>query len=132
MYRYLIDNPGSWGEQQASAYLQEHGYKIVAQNYKGHYGEIDIIAKLDSQIIFVEVKTRLSKDYGRAAEFVNYPKQRRLILTAEEYISKNNLQNYNYAFNIIEIYYTITDDGHCSLQNIEHLTNAFEVGGMSL
>jgi putative endonuclease len=55
---------GKWGEDAVAAYLASRGYEIVARNARTPYGEIDIIAKQDDILIFVEVKTlTLSKNF---------------------------------------------------------------------
>ncbi len=55
---------GKTGEAYASHYLQAHGYKIIAVNFYSCYGEIDIIAKKNNKISFVEVKTRTQNKFG--------------------------------------------------------------------
>lgn len=55
---------GKWGEKAAASYLNTHGYEIVKINVRTPYGEIDLIAKKDDLMIFVEVKARTSKNYG--------------------------------------------------------------------
>ena len=57
---------GNYGEIQASNYLVKKGYTIIARNYYGKHGEIDIIAVTpdNTTLVFVEVKTRKSKLFG--------------------------------------------------------------------
>lgn len=50
---------GSAGEKVVAQYLTESGYSIIVQNYRKRYGEIDIIAKKNDKIHFIEVKTML-------------------------------------------------------------------------
>jgi len=54
---------GDWGERIASDYLISNGYQILERNFYTRYGEIDIVASKDEDIIFVEVKTRKDSDY---------------------------------------------------------------------
>jgi len=52
-------NLGNRGESLAKEYLQRHGYKIVASNYRAGHLEIDLISRYRNQLVFIEVKTRL-------------------------------------------------------------------------
>ena len=53
-----MNKQGIWGETQAADFLAHRGYQIVARNYKGVGGEIDIVAQLKKMLVFVEVKQR--------------------------------------------------------------------------
>ena len=65
---------GSGYEEMAAAYLIEQGYKIVARNFSGRRGEIDIIARDGEYLVFVEVKYRRDERQGSPAEAVDYRK----------------------------------------------------------
>lgn len=77
---------GRWGEEQAAEYLRKKGYEIVALNQRTPYGEIDIIARHDQVLVFVEVKTRSSLKYGYPEEAVNLEKQAHLQAAVQAYI----------------------------------------------
>jgi putative endonuclease len=64
-------NIGQKGEVFAKKFLQKQGYKIIASNYRNKLGEIDIIAEEKDTIVFIEVKSRLSHDFGPAKGAVN-------------------------------------------------------------
>ena len=66
---------GADNEQRATEYLIDNGYSILERNFRNKTGEIDIIAKKDNYIVFVEVKYRSNNKYGYAVEAVNYKKQ---------------------------------------------------------
>jgi len=70
---------GRWGEDLACKYLIDMGYVILERNYHTRYGEIDIIAQLHDQLIFVEVKTRTSKHFGYPEEAYTYSKNDHLV-----------------------------------------------------
>jgi len=55
---------GNWGEQFACDYLIQHGYKIMDRNVVTPHGEIDILAKKEQRLIFIEVKTRTNEVFG--------------------------------------------------------------------
>lgn len=79
---------GKSGEDITAAYLRKKGWAITKRNYHSRFGEIDIIAENDEYIIFVEVKTRAENSLTSPAEAVNLSKQRKIMLTAEDFLSK--------------------------------------------
>ena len=84
---------GKIGESIAVKYLLQNKSKILETNYRIKSGEIDIIAKINEELVFIEVKSRSSIRFGYPAEAVNYNKIKKIINTAKYYISKNNLNN---------------------------------------
>jgi putative endonuclease len=62
---------GNRGESLACEFLQQKGYKILQRNYRSKWGEVDIVAKFDQTVVFVEVKTKTSDAYGEPWEMVN-------------------------------------------------------------
>lgn len=95
---------GKLGEDLATKYLEEKNYKILTRNFHCKQGEIDIIAKKNNEIIFVEVKARTNLYYGRPAEAVTKIKQKHIEKAAEYYLYKNNLANNNVRIDVIEVY----------------------------
>jgi len=83
--------------------LKEEGYFILDRNYRNRYGEIDIIAKKDKCLIFIEVKTRTNLDYGDPLETINKLKISRIKRLASFYIASNKLSGFNPRFNVISI-----------------------------
>lgn len=77
---------GKHGEALALNYLQQKGYEILEENWGHGKAEVDLIAYIDKQIIFVEVKTRTGVAFGFPEEFVTAAKQRLLQFAAEAYI----------------------------------------------
>lgn len=62
---------GRRGEEMAAEYLVRKGYKILNRNYRSKWGEIDLIARTGAVVVFVEVKTKTTGDYGEPWEMVN-------------------------------------------------------------
>ena len=108
---------GKLGEEIASRYIQSKGGIIIEQNYRTKIGEIDLIAKINGELVFVEVKSRSSINYGYPSEAVNYKKQRKITNVAKYYILDNSLENVSVRFDIIEIY--------LKNKKINHIENAF-------
>jgi putative endonuclease len=74
------------GEDAAAAYLERIGMSIEARNWRCQSGEVDIIARDEAEIVFVEVKTRRSERAGTAEEAVSSAKQRRVSRLAQAYM----------------------------------------------
>ncbi len=94
---------GKWGEALAAETYRKKGYKIVAVNYRTRFGEIDIIAENKGFIVFIEVKLRKNSNFGDAAEFVTYSKQKKLRMTAEIWLSENETKK-QARFDVVEVY----------------------------
>lgn len=109
---------GEKGENKACSYLQKHGFAIVTRNYRYKRNEIDIIAKRESLLIFVEVKAKSSSRFGHPEEAVDHKKVARIIEAAENYIFQNNWQG-NIRFDVIAIDLS-SDNGQ-----IVHFEDAF-------
>jgi len=93
---------GKLGEDAACAYLKKKRYQILERNYRKCFGEIDIVAKKENRIAFVEVKARSTSDYGMPCEAVTYSKQQKIIKTSGAYVAEHNLDA-EFAFDIIEV-----------------------------
>lgn len=75
------------GEEEATSFLRKKGYKIIERNFRKGYGEIDIIALKNEILIFVEVKTRISNNFGPPFEAITPWKLKSLVKTAQFYKS---------------------------------------------
>ncbi len=94
---------GRVGENMATRYLLENGYRILKRNYRATGGEIDIIAKKGNHLAFVEVKSRRDAEFGYAAEAVNLPKQKRIIKAARAFIVRYTDYE-DISFDVCEVY----------------------------
>ena len=101
---YYKQETGKSGEEIASNYLEEQGYKILERNFSCNQGEIDIIAKDKEEIVFIEVKTRSSIEFGRPIESVTKNKQKHMYQTAKYYIHKTKQETKCIRFDVIEVY----------------------------
>lgn len=95
---------GKLGEDLSAKFLIDIGYEILDRNFHSTYGEIDIIAKNEKYVVFVEVKTRSNVLFGTPIEAVNRKKQKRMYKTAKYYLCRNNLVNSFIRFDVIEVY----------------------------
>lgn len=103
-------------EELAVRYLEEKGYQILERNYQIRTGEIDIIAKDQDCLVFVEVKYRQNEKHGNPLEAVDYRKQRKIFQTAQYYLYRHKLWDVSCRFDVIGITGT----------QIHHIKNAFE------
>lgn len=94
---------GDWGEKVAAEYLQKQGYRILTTNFRCKIGEIDIIAKDQEYIVFIEVKYRKDLSHGLPREAVTYYKQRTIIKVAMWYLKQKHLYDCSCRFDVIEI-----------------------------
>lgn len=96
---------GPDGENTASVYLIKKGYTIIERNFRSPFGEIDIIAKKNSFIIFIEVKTSKSSVFGYPEDRIDSGKLKRIKKTAGHFL-RHNIQegeNYSFRFDLIAI-----------------------------
>lgn len=111
---------GQHAEQQACDHLITNGLKLIKKNYSSRYGEIDLIMQDSHDIVFIEVRSRCSSDYGSALETVTLAKQKKLLKTAIIYLQQYGLlYKVDCRFDIIGI---SSDNAN---QPIEWIKNAF-------
>jgi len=78
---------GAWGESVAAIRLQAKGYEIIERNWRTRRGEIDIVARLEGDYIFVEVKTRRGRAMGSPEEGLTRKKSSKLVDLALKYMA---------------------------------------------
>jgi len=115
---------GNLGEKLAYKFLESNGFSVLKTNYQKKVGEIDIIARSDEIIHFIEVKTRTktsSDKYGLPQEAVNFYKKKKLIRTALFYLAEQKFDdNINWQIDVIAI---IVDEGR-NKAKINYIENA--------
>jgi putative endonuclease len=110
---------GKEGEAAAARFLVKRGYKILEQNYRSSLGEIDIIARDRQTIVFVEVKTRGSLEYGSPKLAITPGKRRKITMAALLYLKKNSQMRASARFDVVTVR---SDSG-----DIHLIKNAFEL-----
>lgn len=115
---------GEQGETLAVNYLETHGYLIVDRNVRLRRGEIDIVARKQGVLVFVEVKTRTSNRFGSPAESVTSTKAKSLIRAAREYLHPADQQDQPIRFDVVGI---LLPPG--GAPEIELFENAFDLSG---
>ncbi|MBK9161457.1 MAG: YraN family protein [Nitrosomonadales bacterium] len=82
-----MNHDGAQAEQWAAGHLQQQGLEPVARNYRGRFGEIDLIMRDGATLVFVEVRLRSNPGFGGAASSIDARKQQRIIRTAQQYLA---------------------------------------------
>ncbi len=111
---------GGEGEDAAARFLRKLGAKILERNFRSPVGEIDIIARHKNELLFVEVKTRRSEQFGLPAEAVGPRKQRQIVRTAQWYLQQGNGRNLQPRFDVVSVLQTAKGF------SVEHFPAAFE------
>ena len=119
-YRQFI---GQKGENKAKNYLKRRGYQILETNYRTKAGEIDLIAKEKECLVFVEVKTRTTEEYGAPAEAVSFYKQQHMLKSARYYLACHGGEC-ECRFDVIEVH--ISTRGLFKAAKINHLKNVLQ------
>jgi putative endonuclease len=126
---------GRAGEELACRFLEQNGYTIIETNHRSRYGEIDIIARKDGILAFIEVKTRLGKRYGEPFEAVGPRKQNQIRRMASMWVAANQgdpaLRECDFRFDVISVYLSVLESqtgpppgGKCG-SGIVHMKDAF-------
>ncbi len=112
---------GARGEEIARDYLEKRKFRIVEANFRCRCGEIDIIARDRSTLVFIEVKTRRTGTYGPPQLSITPFKQRQISKAALAYLAKHGLESADARFDVIGI---VMSDGPPA---VEHIRNAFDL-----
>lgn len=127
-YQRLTDNKmkrkekGNLGESLARDFLKRKGYRILETNYRCQFGEIDIIACFQDYLVFIEVRTKSSLNYGTPEESITATKIQHLERAVANY--QQNHLNLPTLWRADLV--AVELDGRNQLKRIEHIENAFE------
>ena len=104
MVKKSTTNIGQKAEADAWQFLASKGYELVEKNYRFRGGEIDLIVRDDSTLIFVEVRFRQNSLHGSGAETVTSAKRKRIIRPAAYFLQSNpDESNRDYRFDVISM-----------------------------
>jgi putative endonuclease len=95
---------GARGEKLACRFLRQNGYKVLYRNFRGRRGgEIDIVCRQKDTLVFVEVKTRKSEDFGRPVTAVHSGQQRRISRGALAWLRMLDDPDIVFRFDVVEV-----------------------------
>lgn len=114
---------GMRGEDAATKFLENKGYSILDKNWKCKMGEIDIVAKDEETIVFVEVKTRTNVENGLPEDAVGPKKRKKYETLAAMYLQDHDYIDMSVRFDVIGI--MVLKKDRCF---IRHHINAFGIG----
>ena len=114
---------GEAGETAACRFLEEHGFAVVARNFRCRSGEVDVVARHGETTVFVEVKERHGDAHGQAHEAVTFGKRRRIVRAARLYAAARGLSETPLRFDVVSIDWV---DGR---PRIRHEQGAFDAAG---
>ena len=109
---------GYRGEAVAKRYLQNKGYRIIEQNYKNKYAEIDLIVRDKKVLVFIEVRTKIGEKFGTPEDSLNRNKIKKLIRNATAYTAQKGYAK-DYRIDAICI---VLDEGK-KVKRIDHYQN---------
>jgi len=113
---------GQRGEQIAAEYLRRKGYDIITLNWRCQYGEIDIVARQQEVIVFVEVRARHTSTTEAAFESVTPRKRQRMLNSAYAYVNAHDLpEETDWRIDVIGIALR-----HSAPPLIDHAENALD------
>lgn len=115
---------GERGEKFAARHLRRQGYKILVRRFKTRAGEIDIVCRHRDWLVFVEVKTRKSDNYGAPSEAVTREKQKHMSKVALEYLRLLGNPPIHWRFDIVEV---ILQENDRRPRDVRLIQNAFDL-----
>ena len=111
---------GHWAEELAVSHLEERGYEILERNLRYNLGEVDVVAKDDDTLVFIEVRSRSDPDQVHPAATVTRHKQRQIIKVAMTYCKERSIEDCMIRFDVVAV---LGRDGQLELYQ-----NAFDAG----
>ena len=124
-FRHGEDSPlqahlttGKTGEEIARKYLEKKGYKIIEQNYKTKYAEIDLVAREGNELVFVEVRTKKGENFGTPEETLDKRKLRKLWGNARAYTAWKKWQG---LYRVDAVCVVLKSDN--SMERLNHYEN---------
>ena len=94
---------GGEKEQMAIDFLREKGYFIIESNFRVRQAEIDIVARDDATIVFVEVKYRSTSKTGHPLEAVDYRKQQKITKVSQCYLFEKHMEDVPIRYDVVGI-----------------------------
>ncbi len=94
---------GRTGERMAGEALVRQGYSILERNFRCQYGEVDLVAEHEGELVFVEVKTRRGMAYGRPEEAVTFRKQQKILEVASYYLDVHDCSLRSWRIDVVAV-----------------------------
>ncbi|MFH1008073.1 MAG: ribonuclease HII [Candidatus Latescibacterota bacterium] len=114
---------GGQGEAEAARFLEEKGYRILERNWRDASGELDLVARFEEILVFVEVKTGKAAAFGPPESWVTGAKQRQIVRVAQAYLLAQEIGEADIRFDVVGI------EIAGKARRIVHIEDAFWEGG---
>ncbi len=114
---------GRIGEELARRHLETLGFTILDANYRTRWGEIDLVAEKNEELVFVEVRTRRSNNMGTPEESITVTKRSHLVAAAEEYIQTSESTYTDWRIDLV----AVELDRSGSVSRLDVIENAVEL-----
>ncbi len=111
---------GALGEKRAAEFLKKKGHRILETNFRCREGELDIISRDKDCLVFVEVRTRSSTDFGTPEESITRAKREKLVTVALTYLQTHRNLPESWRFDVVAV--EVGRDGQTT--RIEVIENA--------
>ena len=115
---------GARGEKAAARYLRRHGYKVLLRNFRSGKAEVDIVARDKDWLVFVEVKTRETEEFGAPSEAVDREKQSNVSKGALAYLRLLGNPKIHFRFDVVEV---VQPKGARQPTDVRLIQNAFDL-----
>lgn len=100
----ITQEKGRIAEEKALAYLKKQGLKLMTQNYSCRLGEIDLIMRDKDELVFIEVRSRVSAQFGGGIASVTYAKKQKILKTATYYLLEHKkYDQFALRFDVVSI-----------------------------
>lgn len=113
---------GQRAEAMAATYLEEHGYTVVARNWRRPEGELDLVVAREGLCVFVEVRSRTGVERGHPLETVNASKRARVLRAARLYLNEEKPPAAVFRFDVVGVTFSLDD----TPPEIVHIEDAFQ------
>ena len=97
---------GRTGERLAADALMNKGYRILERNFRCRYGEIDLVAEDEHDLIFVEVKARRGTSYGLPEDALTFFKRRKLLELASYYLDLHTCADRSWRIDVVAVQFS--------------------------
>lgn len=108
---------GLAGEKAAERYMRRNGYRIRDRRWRCPEGELDLVAEKGGEVVFIEVKTRVSTQFGGGLAAVDFLKSARLRAAAYAYLHRHSLWDAPFRIDVIAVA-TSADGGEMRLEHV--------------
>ena len=115
---------GDRGEEIAARHLERDGWEIVVRNFRMGRKEIDLVARRDGVVAFVEVKTRAGPGFGHPLEAITWRKRREIQQVAAAWVARHGGPGESYRFDAVAVHVRAGRP-----PEVEHVPDAWRISG---